>query len=156
MSKEMHIGELEMLVQGLLEEDPTCFLVDLAIKPTNNIKIYLDSDSGLSIDKCVQINRKLYRLFEEKGLFPDGNFSLEVSSPGLDEPLKLHRQFVRHTGRPVHVVLKDGTVKEGVMKQVEKDFIVVSEEKGKNKKKEIVEHIIPFEHVKTTKIQIVF
>ena len=44
---------------------------------------------GISIEKCVQVNRALYKKLEEAAFFPAGDFSLEVSSPGLDEPLKL-------------------------------------------------------------------
>jgi ribosome maturation factor RimP len=50
----------------------------------------------------------------------------------------------------------EGTVLTGVLKEVGEAQITLVEEKGKNKKKEIVEHIIPFDNIKTTKIQIVF
>ena len=43
---------------------------------------------GLGIEKCIKINRALYKIMEEMGMYPDGDFSLEVSSPGIDEPLK--------------------------------------------------------------------
>ena len=47
----------------------------------------------MSIDRLIRYNRKLYRVVEESSLFPGGDFSLEVSFPGLDEPLKLLRQY---------------------------------------------------------------
>ncbi|HXB07215.1 MAG TPA: hypothetical protein VNW04_08870, partial [Puia sp.] len=87
------IKTVEGLVQALLTGEPGYFLVDIRIKPTNNIRVYIDGDQGISIEKCVQYNRALYKKLEELGIFPDGDFSLEVSSPGLDEPLKLHRQY---------------------------------------------------------------
>jgi ribosome maturation factor RimP len=144
------------MVQDLLQADLDCFLVDLWIKPTNNIRVALDADGGLPIEKCVSLNRRLYKQIEEAGLYPDGNFSLEVSSPGLDEPLKMHRQYVKNISRPVEVLLQDGHTTEGVLKAVNENDIEVEETKGKNKKKEVVQHTIPFTNIKSTKIQIKF
>jgi ribosome maturation factor RimP len=95
-------------------------------------------------------------LIESSGLFPADDFSLEVSSPGLDEPLKLMRQYHKNTGRKVEVLLKDGVKTEGVLKEVTDAGIKVEETRGKNKKKEIIEHNFPFDLIKSTKIQIVF
>ena len=92
----------------LIETEPDIFLVEIRIKPTNNIKVFLDSDNGISIDKLIQYNRKLYKDLEENSFFPGGDFSLEVSSPGLDEPLKLRRQYVKNIGRYVEVTDQDG------------------------------------------------
>ena len=87
----------------LIEAEPEVFLVEIRIKPTNNVKVFLDADNGMSIDKLVQYNRKLYRDIEESSFFPGGDFSLEVSSPGLDEPLKLHPPILKNIGRFVEV-----------------------------------------------------
>jgi ribosome maturation factor RimP len=147
------IGEL---VQTTLAAEPNYFLVDIKIKPTNNVKVYIDGDQGISIEKCVQFNRALYKRLEEVALFPGGDFSLEVSSPGLDEPLKLHRQYRKNIGRQVELVLQDGSKIEGRLLEVSEDGIIVEETRGKNKKKEIVNHTVLFENIKTTKIQVVF
>jgi ribosome maturation factor RimP len=88
MDKETQIESVRLMTEEILSEEPVYFLVDLRIKPTNNVKVFLDGDSGITIEKCVQVNRKLYRKLEEAAIFPDGDFSLEVSSAGLDEPLK--------------------------------------------------------------------
>ena len=140
----------------LLAEDPGYFLVEVKINPANNIKVFLDADTGVSIDKCVKYNRALYKLVEESGIFPDGNFSLEVSSPGLDEPLKLIRQYIKNTGRNVEVLLQDGSKVEGKLMAVTDAAIQVEEVKGKNKKQEVLEHTIRIDNIKTTKIQIQF
>jgi ribosome maturation factor RimP len=150
------ITVLEQKVNDLIKEEPGVFLVDIRIKPTNNVKIFIDADNGVNIDKLVQYNRKLYRDLEESGLFPGGDFSLEISSPGLDEPLKLHRQYRKNIGRFVEVTRKDGLKTEGKLVGVTETEITVEEEKGKNKKKEMVVHTIPFDNIKTTKIQIKF
>ncbi len=150
------ITSLEQKVEALIAPEPGFFLVELRIKPTNNIKVFIDADQGISIEKLVQVNRKLYKEIEESGMFPNGDFSLEVSSPGLDEPLKLHRQYLKNLGRPVEVLLQDGLKKEGKLVSVTDTEIVLEQETGKNRKKEIVQHTIPFDHIKTTKIQIKF
>ena len=49
--------------------------------------VFLDSDTGMSLEKLIHYNRRLYKNLEESSFFPGGDFSLEVSSPGLDEPL---------------------------------------------------------------------
>jgi ribosome maturation factor RimP len=95
-------------------------------------------------------------MLESSDLFPPDDFSLEVSSPGLDEPLKLMRQYYKNTGRKVEVLLKDGVKTEGVLKEVTESGIIIEETRGKNKKKEVIEHNLPFDQIKSTKIQIVF
>lgn len=148
--------QIEQRVNSLIETEPDVFLVEVRIKPTNNIKVFLDADNGISIDKLVQYNRKLYKEIEEDQVFSNNDFSLEVSSPGLDEPLKLNRQYKKNIGRFVEVIQADGTRMEGKLIGVEEDQVVIEEEKGKGKKKEMVQHIIPFTNIKTTKIQIKF
>src|ERR1700753_2087087 len=138
------VKAVESLVQGLLAGDSGYFLVDVRIKPTNNVKVYIDGDRGISIEKCVQYNRALYKKLEASGLFPTGDFSLEVSSPGLDEPLKLLRQYRKNIGRQVELVLQDGSKKEGRLLDVTEDGIIVEETRGKNKKKEIINHTFLF------------
>jgi ribosome maturation factor RimP len=151
------------MISGILEEEPVYFLVDLRIKPTNNVKVFLDGDSGITIEKCVQINRKLYKKLEESAIFPSGDFSLEVSSAGLDEPLKLYRQYKKNIGRKVEVLLQDGSQKEGELKDVTEEGIVLEIVTGKpsngklpSRKKEISSHSLLFNNIKSTKIQIVF
>ena len=156
MSSEATTGVITQMMTQLLVEDPGYFLVEVKINPTNNIKVFLDADTGVSIDKCVKYNRALYKLVEESGIFPDGNFSLEVSSPGLDEPLKLIRQYIKNTGRNVEVLLQDGSKVEGKLMAVTDAAIQVEEVKGKNKKQEVLEHTIRIDNIKTTKIQIQF
>jgi len=156
MNKDQQNEAIAQMMNRLLEQEPSYFLVSITIKPVNNIKVYLDADTGVVIEKCVAFNRQLYKQIEESELYPAGDFSLEVSSPGLEEPLKLHRQYVKNVGRLIEVTPLVGQVLTGVLKELDENKIILLEEKGKNKKKEIVEHIIPFDNIKTTKIQIVF
>ncbi|MFA6060887.1 MAG: ribosome maturation factor [Taibaiella sp.] len=142
--------KLEALIEG-----STLFLVELKVKPTNNIKIFLDGDSGVTIEAVSKINRALYKYIEENELFPNGDFSLEVSSPGVDEPLKFLRQYKKNIGRKVEVTLNEGEQPvEGTLKEATETEITIEEVIGK--KKEIKETVIPFSNIKKTVVQISF
>ena len=144
------------MLNGLLADHPTHFLVDIWIKPTNNIKVFIDADEGIILSLLIEYNRKLYKKLEESGLFPDGDFSLEVSSPGLDEPLKLFRQYKKNVGRYVDVTRIDSSKVEGRLIEATEDGILVETETGKGKKKETRQESILFDDIKSTKIQIKF
>ena len=146
---------VESRIIELLAEMPGYFLVEVSIRPTNNIKVFVDADQGAAIDQLSKINRALYKWIEEN-LFPNGDFSIEVSSPGLDEPLKLERQYLKNIGRFVEVLMKNGVKKEGKLLSASENEIVVEEQKGHGKKKELIEHIILKQEIKTTKVQIKF
>jgi ribosome maturation factor RimP len=156
MNTETQIQAVKLKVEALISAEPDIFLVEVKVKPTNNIKVFIDGDQGVSIEKLVQYNRKLYKEIEESTMFPNGDFSLEVSSPGLDEPLKLHRQYLKNIGRLVEVTDKEGAQKDGKLLSVTDADIVIEEIKGKGKKMETVQHCIPLENIKMTMIQIKF
>ncbi len=154
MIRENQIETIQRLLLPLLTDD--IFLVEIKIKPINNIKIYLDADSGLGIEKCIKINRALYRIMEEMGIYPDGDFSLEVSSPGIEEPLKLHRQYVKNTGRDVSVLMNDETTKTGKLISVNEAEIVIEFTEGKNKKAVVKQLTLPLTDIKETTVLIKF
>lgn len=156
MTTEEQIQKIETLLEQLLAGEPEFFLVQIRIKPTNNIKIYIDGDNGVTIEKCVRINRQLYKLLEEAAIYPEGDFSLEVSSSGVGEPLKLLRQYTRNIDRFVEVSFVDGTVKEGKLLQVADSDIIIEETTGKGKKAVTQQLVIPFSNIKTTTVQIKF
>jgi len=155
MNSENQVIVVEKKLSELLTELPGYFLVEINVKPTNNIKVFVDADQGAAIDQLSRINRALYKWVEEN-LFPNGDFSIEVSSPGLEEPLKLNRQYLKNVGRMVEIVLKNGLKKEGKLISVSENEIVIEEEIGKGKKKEVIQHIILNEEIKTTKVQVKF
>src|SRR5690349_21816768 len=154
MNTDSQIKTIEHKVMALINPDPENFLVEVKIRPGNNIKVFVDADHGISIDRLAQYNRSLYRQIEESGLFPNNDFSLEISSPGLDEPLKLRRQYLKNIGRYVEVILKNGIKKEGKLIAATDEGFVIEEEIGSKKKKETVQHSLAYDDIKTTKIQI--
>ena len=154
MSTDKNLEIVRSLIEPLLTGD--IFLVDLKVKSINNFKIFLDADSGLGIEKCIKINRALYKRMEEMGLYPEGDFSLEVSSPGLTEPLKMLRQYHKNIGRAVAVTNLEEETKEGELITVTETDITLKITEGKGKKEVIREETIPFDQIKSTVVQIKF
>lgn len=156
MQTDTIIQAVEQKVNSLIAEHPSHFLVEVRVKPTNNVKVFIDADEGIILQVLIEYNRKLYKQLEESGLFPDGDFSLEVSSPGVDEPLKLFRQYKKNVGRDVEVTFNNGTKKEGKLMEATDDGIIIETEMGKGKKKEVKQETFLFTDIKSTKVQVKF
>lgn len=150
------LDTIEKLVNEVLSQEKEYFLVEVKIKPTNNIKLYVDGDQGISIEKCVQFNRSIYKKISAADLFPAGDFSLEVSSPGVEKPLRSQRQYLKNIGRNVQVVFNDASEKIGKLTEVTDADIILEESVGKGKKAEVHQVVIPFSNIKTTTVQIQF
>lgn len=156
MTNAAQTSGIERLVNEMLAGDPQYFLVDVRIGAGNHVKVFLDGDQGITIEKCAAANRHLYRRIVEEGLFPPDDFSLELSSPGLDEPLRMERQYRKNIGRKVEVTLRDGVRTDGVLLEIGPDGIVVEETRGKGKKQETLRHVFPLDSVKTTRVRAAF
>lgn len=156
MTQNTAIQPIEALVQKLIDGVEDIFLVSVRIKPINNIKVFLDSDIGVNIDKCARLNRAMYKVIEEEAWYPEGNFSLEVSSPGVDEPLRLPRQYKKNIGRNVEVTFLDDTKVEGRMMEANEEGIVVEYTEGKNKKTVVHTKEVAYSNMKQTIVQVSF
>ncbi|MFA4851756.1 MAG: ribosome assembly cofactor RimP [Bacteroidales bacterium] len=126
------------------------FIVDVKVGQGNKIRVFMDADSSITINDCMQLSR-----FVESQLDRETeDFELEVSSAGLDFPLLLVRQYRKNIGNEVKVITKDGIVKKGVITEVlENGFTITETVINKiNKKKEIakVTSTLAFEYVKET------
>ena len=150
------LEQIENFVESFIEKWPEVFLIEIKMAPGNQVAVLVDADSGITIEKCTAINKALYKYIEESALFPDGNFSLEVSSPGVDNPLKLHRQYLKNTGRKVEVLLNDGTKLEGVLGGVKEDEITLEQKQGKGKNMTMKKTTILFNQIKHTTVLITF
>ncbi len=147
---------IEDFVNAQLTGTEDVFLVEVKVIPGNNIKVFLDADNGITIEKCIKVNRTLYNQIEESELFPNNDFSLEVSSPGVEEPLKLHRQYKKNIGRTVEVTMNDETKKEGKLTVVSEDEIIIEQKAGEGKRSVIQTTNILFNQVKHTKVLVTF
>lgn len=155
---EERIGEL--LAAKLQEKAfQDCFLVELILYAGNKLVVYVDGDQGVTIDKCQQISRFLEaHLDDNKWL--GVSYSLEVSSPGLDKPLKLWRQYRKNIGRKAAITLTNGEVRSGLLQAVHEGYIVLEEQRslkeGKKKSIVAVQTELPFEQIEKTMIAAAF
>ncbi|MBC8153785.1 MAG: ribosome maturation factor RimP [Bacteroidetes bacterium] len=89
------------------------------------VSILLDSDVGITIEECASISRRLGATLDEADIFGGAAFTLEVSSPGVDQPLRFRRQYVRNVGRQLAVTLLSGVALTGRLESVADEAIVL-------------------------------
>ncbi len=127
--------KVHTIVEEILSED--LFLVDLKIFNKNNrskVVIALDGDKGITLDQCAEVSRKVGEILENQNIFTE-SYVLEVGSTGIDQPLKMKRQYLSRIGKKLKVELLDGSVEQGILNAVAEDKIVLLKEE-KNKKKD--------------------
>ena len=150
--------QIEEIVTDLLTEEE--FLVEVVIAGANaagKILVLIDADNGLNIDRCAYISRKIGAVLEEEDAI-ESAYILEVSSPGLEHPLKLIRQYKKNIGRQVKVLLQDDSLKTGELLVVDENQIMIGEtvkEKG-SKKTEVQNITVPFSDIKKTNVLVSF
>ena len=130
--------------------DKALFLVDIRVLPTGKIEVYADGKTNITIDECAQLSRHIHNFLEEKGLMTD-NLSLDVSSPGMDEPLKVAQQFQKQLNKNVDVVLKNGLKITGELLAADENQIVVKEVIKIKKTETVEEHTYSFDEIKSVK-----
>jgi ribosome maturation factor RimP len=139
MVQNLELMDLNKEVTGLVKQfidNDEIFLVDVHIKgkPGNlKIQVFIDGDQSVNVDECSKISRKLTNELEEKDMI-DGRYLVEVSSPGVDRPLKLIRQFSKHIGRELAILTKNNKKYQGELLDVLNDEIEISIKSSKIKK----------------------
>lgn len=139
-------------------DDGKFYLVDVEWNGgRKKLFVYVDCDMGISLEECRKISKYLSKSIEEEEFIKE-DYRLEVSSPGIDRPLKLKRQYVKNVGRPLRVHLENGTFQEGVLKKVESDNITLALEKrrGKKKKDDKGDWVIPFDEIEKAFVEVRF
>lgn len=137
---------------------PDKFVVEVLIsgkKIPKRVMVILDGDHGITIDDCADLSRFLSKEFDEREYFGNDNYLLEVSTPGLDHPLKSKRQYVKNIGRKLKVVGNELT-REGKLKEVTDDRIILIQETGTGKKMVTTEVEIPFSEIERTFVMVLF
>ena len=158
--------ELTERIAQLLEEKFStdevygdCFIVEIELKSGQRLLVFLDSDSGMSFEKCQKLSRYLEGFIDEKGWLGP-KYVLEVSSPGISRPLKFLRQYQKNIGRTVTVTLLDKTQQIGILKTADEAQLVLTqkvvEREGKKKKEVEIELPIPFDQIEKTVVKAVF
>ncbi len=153
--------ELVTTIKNLVQtkiKNTALFLVEVKLKPGKIITVYLDADSGVTIDQCSAINHYLENVLAEEL----ADVELQVSSAGLTVPFKIHRQYEKYENDIIEVLTYDGIKQKGLLKAVRKkeiDLEVEKKVKIKNKKKKqtITEiKTIRFDEIKKAKPVIAF
>ena len=122
-----------------------CFIVDVSVSKDNDIVLTIESENGkIELEDCVSLSR----FFETKFDREAEDYSLTVSSAGLDQPFKVLRQYQKAIGSKVEVSLKGGKKMVALLEDADQESITlkysVREAVEGRKKKELVEHIDRF------------
>lgn len=158
--------ELTERIGQLLEEKyatdeafADCFTVEIELKPGNKLFIFADSDSGLSLEKCQKLSRYVEHQLDEN-LWLGETYGIEVSSPGIDRPLKFPRQYAKNVGRNLAVKLADKTEHLATLKSADETQIVLTqtvvEREGKKKIVKEVETVIPYGQIEKAVVKLAF
>lgn len=150
-------GFVEKAAQGNLRDD-SYFIVDVVIKGVTGktkILVLLDADSGVNIDDCADLSRAISAEMEAEDIL-DVPFVLEVSSPGLDHPLMLQRQYQKNIGRNLKILLKDGDLIKGKLLEAG-DTAIKFEKEVKEKKKTVSQAVeISFDSIEKANVLVSF
>ncbi|MBL7897752.1 MAG: ribosome assembly cofactor RimP [Crocinitomicaceae bacterium] len=149
----------ELAEERIAEHDPSIYIVEIHVGAGNNILVEIDKENGyVSIEDCVAISRNIEHNLDREA----EDFSLEVSSAGIDKPLRVYKQFVKNTGRQVKVKLAEKGSLEGTLVSADKEGIVVETKEKKTvegrRKKEWVtsQNPLKYKDIKETKLIITF
>ncbi|MFY0600393.1 MAG: ribosome maturation factor RimP [Cyclobacteriaceae bacterium] len=148
------IEEIQSHIESLIADDTSLFIVDIELKGSfgnQRLVIALDGDEGVSIETCVSVSRQLSAYLEEKDLI-EGKYNLEVTSAGVDQPLKSLRQYQKNIGRSLAVKFNDGERMEGELKEVSE--VGVSLLIKEKKKEELI--TVNFEEIDSSKVLVSF
>ena len=140
----MNVSEIKDALQSELVARG-CFLVDVSVSKDNDIVVTIESEEGkIELDDCVALSRYFETQFDRE----KEDYSLTMTSAGLDQPFKVLKQFVKAVGTKVEVQLKGGKKMVALLEAADEESVTlkysVKEAVEGKKKKELVEHLDRF------------
>ncbi len=99
------------------------FVVEIRVNEQNKITVLMDRYGGMTLDDCVWFSRAIEARLDRKV----EDFELEVSSPGLNAPFKVHEQYVKNMGKEVEVLKKDGIKVRGKLMEAGDQYLLIGE-----------------------------
>lgn len=150
--------KIESLIGEFLKEREDLFLIDLRFSAADDITVILDGDQGVSVQDCLDASRAIEFNMDRE----EHDFSLQVMSAGLSEPLKSERQFRKNIGRELDVLLEDDTRVEGELLTLDEKSITLvlryrkPKEVGKGKVDVVEEREIPYSEIKKALVTVKF
>ena len=141
---QMNVSEIKDALQSELVARG-CFLVDVSVSKDNDITVTIESENGkIELDDCVALSRYFETQFDRE----TEDYSLTMTSAGLDQPFKVFRQFQKAVGSKVEVQLKGGKKMVALLEAADEESVTlkysVKEAVEGKKKKELVEHVDRF------------
>ena len=146
------------LLENALEENKSLFLIDLNISEDNQIRVILDGDKGVTVEDCIAVSRAIEHNLDRE----EYDFSLEVMSAGVSEPLTWPRQYKKNIGRNLKIKTKNGEKLEGELTAATEDSFTLTwsarEPKpvGKGKVTVQKEATLPYKDIMEAKVMITF
>ncbi|MDL2227320.1 ribosome assembly cofactor RimP [Bacteroidales bacterium OttesenSCG-928-K03] len=135
--------------------DSDIFAVEINVSDKNNIEIYLDSDTFVTIDNCVALNRHIESNFDRD----KEDYNLMISSAGVTSPFTVIRQYRKNIGKEVIATFNDEKIVKGILKNVSDQGFTLTKQtlsnvkKGQKAKVKAEEDIfLNFNDVKITKL----
>jgi len=152
----MDVQQIQEIVEEVIDKNKF-FVVEITCSLSNKITVAVDAFHNITLDECAVISRAI----ESKLNRDEEDFELEVSSPGLSQPFKVHQQYLKNQGKEVDVLLKDGEKLTGILQNITSEGIELAPlaKKKKSKKTPINEpeqEFYKFEEIKWTKEHIKF
>ena len=140
----MNVSEIKDALQSELVARG-CFLVDVSVSKDNDIVVTIESEEGkIELDDCVALSRYFETQFDRE----TEDYSLTMTSAGLDQPFKVFKQYQKAVGTKVEVQLKGGKKMVALLEAADEESVTlkysVKEAVAGKKKKELVEHVDRF------------
>ena len=154
----MDKGKIKNLLNDAIEENKSLFLIELKFLADNKIYVEVDGDNGVSLKECIRISRAIEHNLDRE----EEDFSLEVASPDVANPLKVKRQYIKNMNRILDVKKKDNNKVQGTLKSVTDCGIELEwkarEPKpiGKGKVTVVKNETIQFDDILEAKVKIIF
>ncbi|HEX7869137.1 MAG TPA: ribosome assembly cofactor RimP [Chryseobacterium sp.] len=149
---------IETLLNDFLQTREDLFLIDLKFSAGDDITVILDGDNGVTVQDCLDASRAIEFNMDRE----EHDFSLQVMSAGLSEPLAIPRQFDKNIGREIEVLLSDSSKIEGELAKVDEEKITLvlryrkPKEVGKGKVDVEEEKEIPYSEIKKALVVLKF
>lgn len=151
-------NKIEQLLNDFLAQREDLFLIDLKISAADDITVILDGDDGVSLQDCLDASRAIEFNMDRE----EHDFSLQVMSAGLSEPLSMPRQYAKNIGKDLKLLLNDSSETEGELVKADDEKITLilryrkPKEVGKGKMDVVEEKEIPYSEIKKATVVIKF
>lgn len=149
--------KVEKLAEKVFEENKSLFLISLEVNANNHIKIVIDGDEGVSVNDCIMVSRAIEHNLDRD----EEDFSLEVTSAGVSEPLTMARQYKKNIGRKLKVKTAEDKFEGELVSATDEDIKLSWKSRepkpvGKGKVTVQKEAVLPYSDILEAKVKITF